>query len=341
MTASEHIPLELLQTFVRVVELGGDASAAAQSLEISQPSISKRMSALRRIVGDGGGRPWLILKGKRWLLTEEGERVCGVVTDLVRRYEQVDSFIADKQTVKQTVSIACGQMAACGFVANAITKAMIANPNVCVRVSTPRGRSRIEGVAGGQFDFAIVTDTEATIREAAGIELYIESLQLDRFAVAANPSAKAAWAKAWNGLPVRRPLKASDLVDLPLILPEADAGRRQQFDQWYSNAIGRTPNVVLEVGGWRTILQFITAGLGVGLVTEQAIATENVGKSKIKLSSSAMVHRYLDEQDFPPDSIRLIARQRQGQRVPDLTPIAKQLYTHLQQAISELDASAR
>ena len=48
-------------------------------------------------------------------------------------------------------------------------------------MSTPGGRSRIESVAGGQFNLAIVSDSETTLREVAGIELHLEPLHLNRF----------------------------------------------------------------------------------------------------------------------------------------------------------------
>lgn len=322
----QHVPLELMQTFVKIVEYEGDATTAAQELGISQPSISRRLAALREIVGDSEDRPWLILKGKRWLLTPGGERVRGVIADLVRKYEQVEHFIAESQSARPTVSIACGQTAAAGFVRLAIEQLAEKNPNVRIRLSTPRGKSRIEGVAGGQFDIAIVTDDEATIRDVAGIDLHIEPLHADRFVVAANPSPKSPWAKAWEALPVRRPLTAKDLGDLPMILPEPDASRRRQFDRWFKRTSAKTPNVVLEVGGWQNLLRFALSGMGVGFATESAVHSMDPSKSGRQAAKPSLAMRMLDEQDFPPDQIRLIARKQQGHDTPDLSASALALY---------------
>jgi len=335
MTSIQHVPLELMQTFVKIVEHEGDATTAAQELGISQPSISRRLSALRDIVGDAEDRPWLILKGKRWLLTPGGERVRGVIADLVRKYEQVEQFIAESQAAKPTVSIACGQTAAGGFVRLAIERLAEKNPDVRVRLSTPRGKARIEGVAGGQFDLAIVTDDEATIRDVAGIDLHIEPLQADRFVVAANPSAKSTWAKAWESLPVRRPLTAKDLGDLPMILPEPDASRRQQFDSWFKRSAGRVPKVVLEVGGWQNLLRFVQSGMGVGFATESAVHSIESSKPGRQGTKPILSMRMLDEQDFPPDQIRLIARKQQGHDTPDLSTSAYDLYEFLKDQSSK------
>lgn len=325
MKTMPHIPLDLMQTFIKIVEFDGDASAASQALEISQPTISKRLAALKRIVGTEEGRPWLILKGKRWLLTPAGERVRGVVAELVRQYEKVEQFIEEGQHARTTLAIACGQTAASGFVREAVERLLIESPELTVRIATPRGRSRIEGVAGGQFDLAIVTDSETVIRDTAGIELYVEPLHLDRFVVVGNPPAKAAWSKAWDSLPVRRPLTAKEIADFPLVLPEPDASRRQQFDHWFGQANNKSPHVTLEVGGWMSLLQFVQFGIGVGFTTEQAAAAFEAMRSSRSGSKPSLVSRYLDENDFPPDQVRLIARKPQGRDTPDLGASAQRL----------------
>jgi DNA-binding transcriptional LysR family regulator len=223
------------------------------------------------------------------------------------------------------LAIACGQTAASGFVREAVEQLLVESPEVTVRVATPRGRARIEGVAGGQFDLAIVTDSETVIRDAAGIELYIEPLHLDRFVVVGNPPAKAPWSKAWDSLPVRRPLTGKEIADFPLILPEPDASRRQQFDQWFGQANNRPPNAILEVGGWMSLLQFVQFGIGVGFATEQAVAAYEAMRPSRSGSKPSMVVRSLDENDFPPDQVRLIARKPQGRDTPDFGASAQRL----------------
>ena len=181
--------MELLETMVAVAENDGDAARAALQLGVNQPSVSKRLAALRRLTNERVGQPWLVMKGKGWRLTGEGVRVKTVVTDMVRRYEQMERFIASGADGKAVVSLACGQQAANGFVRSAIDRFLGAHPECRVRLSTPRGRSRIEGVAGGRFDLALVSDSETTIRKVAGREMFIEPLFEDHFVLAAEPGA--------------------------------------------------------------------------------------------------------------------------------------------------------
>ncbi len=313
MTRPEHLPLELLQTFTLIADLDGDATAAAERLGITQPSISKRLTALRRVTSDPDRQPWLILKGRRWRLTTEGQRVRGVVADLVRRYEQMEQFVASARIGRPVVTLACGQQAASGFVRRSVERFLNDHPECQVRISTPRGKARIEGVAGGQFDFALVTDNPTAIHRMAQREMYVEPLFEDRFVLAAHPRPTSLWGMKWCGLPTNRPLTAAEVIDLPFILPEPDAYRRQQFDEWCFRATGKTIDAVVETGGWQTILDFVESGIGVGLVTHSAITAHQTQRD------SHLTTRLVTEKEFPPDAVRLIARKMHGKEEAELT----------------------
>lgn len=323
MDQSEHIPLELLQTFVRIAELDGNAATAAEQLGISQPTISKRLNSLRRLTSDPDRQPWLLLKGKRWLVTDEGVRVRGVVTDLVQRYERMEQFVAGDRHDRPTISIACGQQAASGFVKRTVERLMKQHEGCRVLLSTPRGKARIEGVAGGQFDLAIVTDAPETIQRVARMEMYVESLFEDRFVLVGNPSPEAKWAKLWNELPSDRVVTAREIVDLPFILPERDATRRRQFDEWLFRATGRVSEVVIETGGWQAIMSFALSGLGVGLVSYDA-AEHFVDGLNMLPSGNEMrsVVRTLDPRNLPTGRVYLVTRKKPKRPEPDATPLA-------------------
>jgi DNA-binding transcriptional LysR family regulator len=327
MPRPRHLPLELLHTFIQIADRDGDAAAAAQQLGITQPSISKRLSALRRLTSDPDQQPWLLLTGKRWRLTAEGQRVRAVVADLVRRYEQVERFVAGSHEGKPLIAIACGQQAASGFVRKAVEQFLTEQPDCRVRISTPRGKARIEGVAAGQFDFAIVTDSPATIRQIARGEVYIETLFEDLYVLVANPSRKSAWGKKWNALPGQLSVAATQLLDLPFILPEPDASRRQQFDEWFFSATGKRFDVIVEAGGWQTILEFAQSGVGVGIVTRSAVHVFQ-RRAAGKLSMCL-----LDRKEFPHEAVRLIAKKMHGREEPAVTDLGRRLRSLLTESV--------
>jgi len=333
MQRHEHLPFDLLKTFALIAEMEGDAGAAADRLGISQPSISKRLTALRRVTTDPDRQPWLLLKGKRWHLTEEGQRVVGIVTDVVHRYEQMELFVAMGRQDKPVVAIACGQQAASGFVRVAVEQFRKQHPEGRVRISTPRGKARIEGVASGQFDIAIVTDNPAAILRTARREMYVEELFRDSFVLVANPPPKSPWAVIWERLSTNRAVRAAELLEMPFILPESDASRRQQFDEWCLRAAGRTVDVVLEIGGWQAILEYAESGAGVGLVTQSSVDAFQLRTRRI-LST-----RPLDPKEFPSDAVRLIARKAHGKDEPDLTGLGESVAKLLRSSKDEVNKS--
>ncbi len=209
----------------------------------------------------------------------------------------------------------------------AVERFFCENPECHIRLSTHKGRVRIEGVAGGQFDFALATDSPTTIRKIARREMFIEQLFDDHFVLAANPPAKSDWGRRWRDLSEDKAVVAADLLDFPFILPEADASRSEQFDDWCYRATGKTFNVNLEVGGWQTILEFVESGLGVGFVPQSAVELFR-GRTRCKLTM-----RPLDPAEFPPDAVRLIARKAHGQEEPDLTDLGKKVVAVLRDQV--------
>ena len=205
----------------------------------------------------------------------------------------------------------------------AVERFLKEHPGCRVRIATQRGKTRIEGVAGGRFDLAVVSDSAATIHQIARREMCVESLFEDRFVLAANPPAKSPWAARWAALPTDRPVTAAELLGMPFILPEADASRRRQFDEWCLRATGKTVDVAIETGGWQTILDFAESGLGVGLATSSTVDAYRIRRT------CKYTTRPLDSTEFPPDSVRLIARKVHGKEEPELTDLGLSLWNQL------------
>lgn len=320
-----NLPLELLQTFVLIAERDGDAAEAGRILGISQPSMSRRIAALREKAVSLGGQPWLLLKGKKWLVTADGQRVLGVVTDLLRRFEQAERFIAETSKAPAVLSVACDQGQAVGLVGKAVEAFLRQPKHPRVRLAAPPSKARIEGVAAGQFDFALVTEDPVTIFEYARVELYIEDLFLDRFLAVTKPSYFPEWKKTWDSLPTRRPLRAADLVGVPLVLPEAGSHQRRMIEEWYHRNVGLAPEIAVEVDSPEAVLRFALAGTGVGIVTKQSLENFLVEYKPTERERILKAARKLSEDDFPPETVRLVARRLYGRNAPDLRPEAQEL----------------
>jgi DNA-binding transcriptional LysR family regulator len=321
--------MELLQTFVLIAEHDGDAAEAGRILGISQPSMSRRISALRERAAELGGQPWLLLKGKKWLVTSEGQRVLGVVTDLLRRVEQAKRFIAETGKAPPVLSVACDQGQAVGLVGKAVEAFLRQPQNPRVRLAAPASKARIEGVAAGNFDFALVTEDPVTIFEYARVELYVEELYQDRFLAVTKPSYFPDWRKHWEGLPTRRHLRATDLVGVPLVLTESGSRHRRLIEDWYHREVGLAPEIAVEVDSTEAVLRFALAGTGVGIVTKQSLDNFLVEYKRSDRDRVLKSARKLADDDFPPMTVRLIARRLYGRNLPDLRPEAKELWNKI------------
>ena len=123
------------------------------------------------------------------------------------------SFIRGKESGRPSASVACGQQANSGFVKTAVKRLLEEHPDCRVRVSTPQANTRIAGVAGGQFDMAIVNEPVTTIQRIAGMELYVETLFEDELILVANPPARSPWKQQWLDI-----AKTFAITPLPRVL---------------------------------------------------------------------------------------------------------------------------
>jgi DNA-binding transcriptional LysR family regulator len=324
--------IELLETFVSVLDHDGDAMAAARELGINQPSMSKRLAVLQH-AGRGLPRPWLERAGKTWAATEEGCRVLPAVRDLCSRYDRLSEFVEDSRRGLPAFTFACGQQAATSFVLRAAQRFHRENPDVFFRISQLRGRARIEGVANGWLDLAAVTDDEESIAAVARRELHIDALPPDPLVLvglkaASVEGAPPPWLRAFTKLPVEA-APAEALRAFPLILPEPDADVRRQIEQAARSAGVRGEwHVALEVGGWQVILAYARLGLGVGVVTQTAF----------EQCPDGLVRRRLDPKTFPPTRVRLICRKRAP--TPDELDLAPAAHRFRQLILAETAGSA-
>src|SRR5206468_9121 len=139
-----------------------------------------------------------------------------------------------------------------GFVLDAVKAFRRRHPQVKLHLATLRGQQRIEGVASGALDLAVVTHDPDQVRAAARRPLLVEDL-FDDALVLACP-ADGPWAATFRKLPAE-PVTKRALLGLPLVLPESDGGIRQAFDAKLRDAgVLRQLDVAVEVGGWRAIL---------------------------------------------------------------------------------------
>jgi DNA-binding transcriptional LysR family regulator len=297
MPRSVSLSFELLQSFVSLIRHEGEAAAVMRELELNQPTLSKRLKYLQH-AGPLLDRPWLVREGKTWKLTAEGRKVWPAVEELVDRYQNLHTFVEEggKSVGAAPVHFACGQAMAAGLVRDALLEFRKKHPDARLRISTLRGRARIEGVSNGSLDLAIVTHDEPSILEIARRPLHIEPLVTYRLALVCASGSK--WDSKLRSLP-RAGAPPDAFCSFPLILPEPDAGIRKGLDEVLRDrGLLNKLDIALEIGGWSTIMAYVRDGFGVGIVSEGALT-----------DADGLTLRRLDPGSFSAIEARLIGRR--------------------------------
>jgi DNA-binding transcriptional LysR family regulator len=320
MPRPSNLSLDILETFVTLVRHGGEAAVAAQELDINQPSMSKRLAVLQH-ARRGVTQPWIVRQGKRWALTDEGRRALPAVEEIVRRYRTLLDSLDLGETHPADVRFGCGRHAAVGFVHDAVARLRVARPKLRVRVSTLRGRERIDRVANGSLDLATVTHDEQQVLAIARRPLHVEHLFSDRLVLAVGRAAPRDLRARFAALPDT--VTASHLADLPLILPEPDSGIRAQLDRALRDAgVYESLDILLEIGGWETILKYVSSGVGIGVSSESAAQ-----------AVSGLTLRPVSPRLIKPTHVRLISRLPTDDR--ELSEAAALFRAQLRAIVSE------
>lgn len=330
MPRESRLTLDMMETFITVVECGGNASLAALRLNINQPSMSKRLSVLQHSNEDVRF-PLLERHGKEWRMTEEGQRNLTAIKQIVRLAQALQSDQRDRIQMLPNVSVACGEAAAASFVLDAVQEFRRSSGGKTMRVGTMPGAQRIIGVSNGVYDFAIVARRREEISQIAQRELYMEQIYEDPWVLICGDQAPEPMRSQFRSL-VDGKVTLQDLDCIPLIVPEDDAGLKAELaggananDDPHPSRI----NYLLEGGSWSVVVNYVRAGLGVGIIGQSAV----VGATQL------MRPKRFAENSLRVPKNRLICRRKLESDAPDLTEDAERMWNivkrHAENLVSE------
>jgi DNA-binding transcriptional LysR family regulator len=303
---------------VTLVRVDGSVARTAELLDINEASVSKRIKPLHEGAPPTMPRPWLQKDGKRFRLTDEGRLMLPAAEDQLKRWEHFVAFIEAGRLAQ--LSVGCGQEAVTGILFDAVRLLRRDHPDLALRISTPRGKARIEAVAAGLLDLALVSHDEAQIDRIARRPMFIERLTDDPLRLACGP--KTRFSSAFAELP-EKGVRATALAAFPLILPEADAGLRQQIDRkLFEAGVLHKLSIAMEIGGWQAQLAYLREGLGVGLLPASVLARHGKG----------LLTKPLAAELAPAHRLRLICRAQPETHAAELSEPGQALRRALHEA---------
>jgi LysR family nitrogen assimilation transcriptional regulator len=234
--------LRKIQYFFSVIE-HGNLSSAAQSLRVSQPTLSRQIQAIE----DQFQTPLFIRGGRGMMLTEAGKQLHEGLQSIERQLRLLKTDVA-AVSIEPSGEVAFGiPPSPRGLIAVPLVKAFNATyPRIVVRLIEETSGQLRDLVANGVLDVAITN----TLEPSHGI--VSQQLGRERMLLVGAPSAKLSMRK-------ETPIKA--LAGLPLILTMRPNSLRLSIENGLA-LHGLQPNVRFEANTLPLMTDLVIAGLG-------------------------------------------------------------------------------
>jgi LysR family transcriptional regulator, hydrogen peroxide-inducible genes activator len=281
-----HVTLKQLRYFdalARHCHFGRAADACA----ISQPALSMQIKEMEEALGGV-----LLERGARQVaLTTFGEQVARRIRDILRSVDELGDFArASQDRLAGRLRVGMIPTIAPYLLPTVIGNLTRMHPEVDVHVRETLTPKLIQELAEGRLDTAILAlpVSEPSLTEVA---LFSENFLLVR------PGEDEG-----TPVPTRETLREMRL----LLLEEGHCFRDQALS--FCNMQSSPPREVLDASSLSTLVQMVSAGIGVTLIPEMAVAVET-------RSASVSVARFKDPQ--PSRTIGMVWRKT--------SPLARQL----------------
>jgi DNA-binding transcriptional LysR family regulator len=255
--------LRQLRTFLAVTERGS-VSAAARSLNLTQPAASQQLRELERALSVR----LLDRAGGKMVPTAAGQ----ALLDPARRAQA-----AAEDTVAAMAEHRCGDTGrvrlgtgatACIFLLPPVLAAVKqAMPGLVVTVAIGNTADVLVQLEAGDLDVALVTLPVPTSRTLSTTKLLADPL------MALLPEGIA---------PAGVAVTALELAAMPLILYEAGGNTRGMTDIWFRRA-GLVPRPIMELGSVEAIKVLVGSGLGASVLPSLALRGAVAGAVTRKL----------------------------------------------------------
>jgi DNA-binding transcriptional LysR family regulator len=246
-----HLDLGDLQAFTALVKLG-NFRKAAESINISQPALSRRIDKLEEALGVR----LFERTTRRVYLTTVGQAFAPSAEQLL---DDLDAALLSIREVSSShlghVTIACVPSAAHYFLPTVIAQYRLRYPRIRVKLFDASANEVLNAVKTGEADFAVgfVGSQDADVE--------FKLLMQDRFVVACRRN---------HPLASKKRVSWSEFYEYEYVSVDKTSGNRLLLDQALAAVAPRAPSVC-ETRHVTTTLGLVEAGLGVAAVPSMAM----------------------------------------------------------------------
>jgi len=240
--------LRQLRAFCHAAQTGS-ISKAADRLQLSQPSVSLQIQALEKHLDT----VLFERSGPRIRLTPAGDLLLDMAQPLVDGFNRLsDSFAARLGTVQAgPLDIASGEATLLYLLPEAIQAFSSEFPQVDLKLHNVTGQDGMALLRADEVDFAV-----GSMLEVPDDVVYHPIFDFKPALITCKG----------HPLEKKKRIKLEDLSPYGLILPPRHLSTWSQVDLVFQQH-GVPYDVVLEVGGWEVIKQYVEQGLGISIVT--------------------------------------------------------------------------
>jgi DNA-binding transcriptional LysR family regulator len=259
--------LRQLTNFVAAVETGS-LSAAARTLQVTQPAASQQVKELERalaarLLQRGGGRVRPTAAGE--VVLDRARRVQAAVDDLLAAAAAFQGGEVGR------LRLGTGATACIHLLPPVLTRMKQRMPGLEIIIATGNTPDVLRRVVDGDLDLALVTLPARVDRALEARRLLAEPL------VAYAPAAM---------LPHEAAVRPAQLAALPLILYENGGVTRALVDAWFGRA-SLAPRPIMELGSVEAIKILVESGLGATVLPGGALRTPAPGMAVRMLRPAA------------------------------------------------------
>ncbi|MEZ5460384.1 LysR family transcriptional regulator [Dokdonella sp.] len=261
-----------LRAFCYTVKLG-TLTRAAESLFLSQPSVSLQLGALESELGC----KLLERRRRRVTLTQEGQILYELARPLVEGLEGLDEafFAQTRGPGQSTLDIACGNSTIQYLLPDMVAGFRARHDNVHLNLHNVTGTDGLALLRSDEVDFAVGSMVDVPN------DLSYEALHHFDPLLITPPD---------HPLAAKSDITLEDLSPYGLILPPKRLTTYRLVDLVFQKA--RVPyTVAIEVGGWEVIKQYVAMGLGISIVTGMCISDTDRDRLVVRNLSSYFPQR--------------------------------------------------
>lgn len=246
--------LKELETFIAITEKGS-ISAAAVTLGISQPAVSKRVARLEDEMGAE-----LFVKGHRHSdLTAEGEIFYKTALRMLDMHKKTKLQIAElSQDLFGTVTISASSIPGDFILPGLLVEFAELHSGVSVHVNTTDSQTALKALSDKESDLAVI----GVDRSLPG---YTSVLFFEDELVLIVPKT--------HPLAGRSSVEMDDLTNLKLVGRGSGSGTRQVWERQYKNRLGAMKDIELQFGHAIGVVNAVANGGEAGVISRFAAET--------------------------------------------------------------------